>query len=732
MSASYDLNLQDYLRVLRRRAKVVALCCFGLGLLTLLMTPRSRPVFEAAARVKWTRTDSVAGLFLESFTWSPGDDLATQAQIIGSKPVALKAAQRLGRIAPDVTLEQVLATPALSATLDGLLQSYSAHPVESTSLIEIRAACPMAPEAVAVANAVMEEYIDLHTLERNRQAIDARRFVEQQVGEVGERLGAAEERLAAFKEANVGARNPDAKEVQFFQDEAAKTEALVVALESLQGLLDAPGDPGSVPDLLLVDLPDAGLSALRQELLKLEDRRRQLQAVMKDEAPEVASLSAQIDRLVERLRRETKTALALARSRKAVLDDKLTRFPRTEQRLMALQRDVQVNAEAYEMLMRKRQEALIREADKVTELSVVESATRADERRQPGRFLRALVGLLVGLLIGLVAAFAVESLDTSIGSIEDVEQYLQHPVIGVVPHIDEDAVRQEILERHAGLASDPALEGFSRLVTQFSPQSPVAEAYRSLRTNLEFSRLGKAGRTFLFTSASSSEGKSTTVANLGVAMAQMGMRTLVWDCDLRSPTLSRLFGVAREPGFTHVVLGMARLEDVVHRFSDTFLGKVDIGALLASAGLENLHILTAGALPPNPSELLSSPLFNDFVVEVASRFDVILIDAPPVLPVTDAAILATRVDGVVLVYQLGRIGRAALRRAKVHLDNVRATIRGIVLNDVKAEVSSYSPEMGYMRYGEAGDTRRRFGRPRRAAETPAAAAGGARASSRRS
>jgi capsular exopolysaccharide synthesis family protein len=224
----------------------------------------------------------------------------------------------------------------------------------------------------------------------------------------------------------------------------------------------------------------------------------------------------------------------------------------------------------------------------------------------------------------------------------------------------------------------------------------VAEAFRALRTNLEFSRIGKAGRTFLFTSASPSEGKSTTVANLGVAMAQMGKKTLVWDCDLRSPALNRIFGVPREPGFTHVVLGMSRLDDVVHRFSEVFLGRTDVRSMLTSAGLENLYILSAGALPPNPSELLGSPLFNDFIVEVASRFDVILIDAPPVLPVTDAVILSTRVDGVVLVYQLGRIGRAVLKRAKTHLDNVRAAIRGIVLNDIKAEVSTYAPEMQYI------------------------------------
>jgi capsular exopolysaccharide synthesis family protein len=714
MAATYDLNLQDYLRILRRRWKVVVGCCLTLGLLTLALTPYAPPMFEATARVKWTRTDSVAGLFLEAFSWSPGDDLATQAQIIASKPVALRAAQRLHRIPSQVTLEEVLADRPMSARLDQLIASYSARPIDNTSLIEIRSACATQEEALQVANAVTEEYIDLHTLERNRQAIDARRFVEQQVSEVSARLQDAEEQLTAFREANSGARNPDAKEVQFFQDEASKTEAQVVALSSLLAILSTPGDPGTSPDLVLVDLPEEGLADLRKELAGLEDRKRSLEAFMQDEAPELVKLRGQIDRLTERLRRQTRTALDLTEKRKAVLDAKLALFPRTEQRLMQLQRDVTVNAEAYEMLMRKHQEALIREADKVTELSVVETATHAAPKSTPGRLLRGLVGLMVGLLLGLVAAFAVESLDTSIGSIEDVEQYLELSVIGVVPHIERDGVRKEILQRHPGLAADPHVDGFTSLVTQFAPQSPAAEAYRSLRTNLEFSRLGKAGRTFLFTSASPCEGKSTTVANLGVAMAQMGMRTLIWDCDLRNPSLNRVFGVTREPGFTHVVLGMASLDDVVHRFSDVFMGRVDMQAMLTSAGLENLHILTAGALPPNPSELLSSPLFNDFVVEVASRFDVILIDAPPVLPVTDAAILSTRVDGVILVYQLGRIGRAALKRAKVHLDNVHAAIRGIVLNDVKAEVSSYTPEMAYMQHTYPVDA---TGRPAVAAQT---------------
>jgi len=457
MSAQYDLNLQDYLRILRRRWKVVAGCCLALGALTLILTPRAQPVYEAGARVKWSRTDSVTGLFLAAFTWSPGDDLATQAQIITSKPVALKAAQRLGRIPVSATIESVLADRALSAALDAMLSTYTARPIDNTSLIEIRSACPSAEEAVQFVNAIMQEYIIRHTFERNRQAIEAREFVERQVAEVSTRLRAAEERLTRFKEANVGASMPDAKEIQFFQDEAGRTEARLGSLQQLADLLDHPGDPGSSPELLLVNLPEEGLASLRLELARLEDRKRQILAFQKDDAPEVKSIKEQIDVLTGRLRRETHSALNLARGRKRDLDAKLARFPRAEQTLMELQREVQVNTEAYQMLMRKHQEALIKEADKVQELTVVEEATAAIPRHTPGRILRSLVGLIVGLLLGLVAAFLAETLDTSIGSIEDVEEYLGLPVIGVVPHIDPDATRREILQRNPTLASDPNL-----------------------------------------------------------------------------------------------------------------------------------------------------------------------------------------------------------------------------------------------------------------------------------
>lgn len=710
MSAPHEASLQEGVRIVRRRWRLVAGAALGLAGATVVLSPSIPTRHEAIARLKWSRTDSITGLFLEAFSWSPGDDLATQAQIIRSKPIALRSAQRVGLLPAGADLEAVLDDPVLTRALDDVIASYDAKPLASTSLIEIRAARGDAAQAVALANALVEESIAQHSFERNRQAIEAREFVEKQVAEVGARLRAAEDRLTGFKERHRGAGRPGAQEIQYFQDEAARTEARVLALEGLAAILEQEAGPGATPEILLVDLSEEGLAAIRDELGQLEDRRRQLLAIQREDSPEVKGLSARIDRLVERLRRETRTALDLARRRRARLDERLGMFPRAEQTYLQLQREVQVNAEAYEMLMRKHQEALIKEADKVQELSAVEYAARSEPVRGPGRWLRTFAALLVGLILGLVGAFIAEALDTSITRLEDVEQGLGLPVIGLIPPVDAGAPRRGVVgaARVGTPAAPPA--GPELLVTRNAPQSPAAEAYRTLRTNVEFARLGRAGRSFLFTSSVPAEGKSTTVANLAVSMAQMGLRVLAWDCDLRNPSLQAIFDLPRDPGFTQAILGQAAIEDALRR----------------PAGIpDGLKVLTSGALPPNPSEVLASPQVSAFANDMAARFDVVLIDAPPILPVTDSAILAARVDGVILVIQPGRVGRALLRRARAHLENVGAAIHGIVLNDRAATIDSAGPDLAYFYQPHESST---GGSPRHGldpVDAPRRAAGGA-------
>ena len=217
------------------------------------------------------------------------------------------------------------------------------------------------------------------------------------------------------------------------------------------------------------------------------------------------------------------------------------------------------------------------------------------------------------------------------------------------------------------------MTGFDRLVTFSNPHSPVAEAYRTLRTNIQFSTIDKPIQTLLATSTGPDEGKSTTLANLAVAIAQTGSSVVLVDCDLRRPTIHRIFGLRNTDGLTNVALGEYR--DALP-FQDT--------------AVPNLRILAAGPTPPNPSELLGSRRMSEVISVLKGQADFVLFDTPPIIAVTDAAVLASKVDGVLLVIRAGKTKRDLAKRAKELLDKVNANILGVVLNDARAESNAYS------------------------------------------
>lgn len=213
----------------------------------------------------------------------------------------------------------------------------------------------------------------------------------------------------------------------------------------------------------------------------------------------------------------------------------------------------------------------------------------------------------------------------------------------------------------------------STLVTISNPRSPISEAYRTLRTNLEFSSLDKPIRAMVVTSAAPEEGKSTTLANLAVTIAQAGKKVILVDCDLRRPSLQKIFNVGATAGFTDMMR------------DDTKMSKPP----LQETGVPNLQLLTSGALPPNPSELLASRRMGEVIAALQKQADMVLFDAPPVIAVTDAAVLASKVDAVLLVISAGKTKREHAKKAKTLLEKVNARLIGIVLNNVKGEASLY-------------------------------------------
>lgn len=208
----------------------------------------------------------------------------------------------------------------------------------------------------------------------------------------------------------------------------------------------------------------------------------------------------------------------------------------------------------------------------------------------------------------------------------------------------------------------------SSLITHLDPKSPVAEAFRTLRTNIQFASPDKPLKTMMITSAGPAEGKSTVLANLAVAMAQSGQKTVVVDADMRRPTQHKLFNIPQTPGLTNILVGKSTIEHA-----------------LQASGIEGLSILPSGPIAPNPSELLGSKTMDSLIKTLTEMADMVIFDVPPVVAVTDAAVLARRLDGVLLLINSGSVQQEAALKAKELLENVKANILGVVLNNVSSK-----------------------------------------------
>ncbi len=260
----------------------------------------------------------------------------------------------------------------------------------------------------------------------------------------------------------------------------------------------------------------------------------------------------------------------------------------------------------------------------------------------------ALLGLAAGLALGLAAAFLRDSLDDRLTSKEVAEQLGGGPVLAMTPVVS------------SGRRSKPVV------VSVTEPTSPAAESYRSLRTSLQFARQEQQLRSLVVTSPGVGDGKTSTLANLGVVFAQAGERVVLVSCDLRRPRIGEFFGLGEQAGLTCVLAGRRTLEEV----------------LLPVPGLDRLSLLPAGPVPPNPAELLNGARARDIFKRLRDEFDLVLIDSPPVLPVTDAAILSQYADATLMLAAAGQTRKGDLHRAAEKLDQVGATILGIVLNKV--------------------------------------------------
>lgn len=276
-------------------------------------------------------------------------------------------------------------------------------------------------------------------------------------------------------------------------------------------------------------------------------------------------------------------------------------------------------------------------------LSVIKPAIAPSTPFAPNTRVNLLLGLVVGLGVGVAITVLRSTLDNRIRGEADLRKMTDLPMLGGIT-FDQDATRKPLL-------------------TQAAPQSPRAESFRQLRTNLQFANIGGKSNSVLMTSSLPGEGKTTTATNLAIALAQSGQKVCLVDADLRRPMVNDYLGLDRNAGLTTALLGTA-----------------DVNDLLQAWGADDLFVLTSGQIPPNPSELLGSQAMTDLLAELERAFDIVIIDAPPLLPVTDAAVLSPNVGGVVVVVGSHKLKTQDLEKSLTALELVGANVFGVVMN----------------------------------------------------
>jgi succinoglycan biosynthesis transport protein ExoP len=708
--AQYELNVIDYWLIVKKRKYLILLAAGLVVLFTFLFSEmfKPSPLYEASARVKFDRTSTVAQQLIETMSFSNANDLNSQTEFIRGFPVMERVAIELGRVPAQASPEEKRSASYLNTVYD-LGQEIKTQREGDTNIIRITSTSDQPETAEKTANSVANSYRLENIMTKNRLVMESRRFVEEQLAGLERQLNAAEDALRAFRE----------REGQVFLTEEARA-----ALETFTKLEEQHNDVmrkraegerqisvltrseaviGNQSGRIFTEEQSALLTTLNQRLLDLVQERNTLLINYTTDHPQVQEQQKKIANVKAEMLLELRAKLKTMQDRESTLLEQRDRyrnrylqFPRAAIQMGRLERDVKVNADLLATLKAKHQELQIKSAEQIEEVTIVAPAiVPSAPINSPNTEMNLMVASLMGVFLGIVIAFARESFDTSIGTIEGIEEFLKVPVLGVIPQFDSKEMLEAARAALPANSSASTVENFSKLICLIDPKSILSESLRSLRTNIQFASMDRKVKSILFTSAGLGEGKSTCVSNLAITLAQEGQRVLLVDADLRRPIVHQRLGLERTPGLADALVGSTSWRSHVRSATDLMLGPMGVDRVMSTPGLDNLHILTSGSEVGNPNEFLNMNKIKTLVNEMSEEYDLVLFDTPPILPVTDAVAFSSRVDGTILVYQVGRIGRNALKRAKFLLDHAQANVMGIVLTNVKSEVT---PDYGVYRY----------------------------------
>jgi polysaccharide biosynthesis transport protein len=713
--AQYDVNLREYWRIVRKRKFTVFVVAVLLGALSTAFAVFNAPtpIYSTACVIEIKKEPFVEGVYTQTISWSESDDIETQMTVIKSYAVFERAAERLGLIpggsnpgqGPQFQAHVVAVTEDLQAKVEVSRQKFS-------SILNIKATDQSPIFAQNLANTVALVYRELHGEQQTRRTREALRYIEDQLKEVRIKLREAEDRFNGFSKENdllsidlqsenlVAQAQEIRKEKARIEEDKAEFEGIAARLGKF---IDNPVGAGQNFDSVKANHRyHTANDALISLLLKRDTLLREYTA----KHPDVVAVSDEIIENARKMDYLLQLHLRSIERRQEELNGELERLDNKTKGMLdkrlefnRLKREVELYTDMTTLLERKNQEALIKRSEKPEEVNIVKPALLPSSPINPPRTVATgAMGVLLGLIFGLLIAFVLETFDTSLGAIEDVEETLKTPVLGVIPQVDARDIQETLKERHPDGVDDHAVKQAVNLITHFVPKSMMAESFRALRAGIQFKNTDKKIKTLAITSASPQEGKTLVAVNLAVTMAQAGMKTLLVGSDLRKPALAKVLGVEASPGLSDILLGNLPWRDTVKGVVDLVIGEISLDEVMITPGLDNLYFVTSGAIPPNPAELIESERFERFVEEAKDAFDVLIFDTAPILSAVDAAIIGTKVDGMLLLYRVGAVSKGLLKRAMNQMHQVKAQVIGVVLNGMRPELSPDFEDYKHYKY----------------------------------
>ena len=713
-TTAQDSLLRDYFRVLIKRVWVVLgtlLIVFGA---TLIATLRSTPIYDAKGSIAINKTDPMLSNLRDgnnSVDYYDPTDLDTEVRILQSDLLALQVIKELNLdrlpefgghgMRPSSSLE--LTTDAIqpdSARATELLGAFKGNLrvllVPNTRILEIHFRSPNKELAARVVNTLANTYIEQNFKTRFESTMQASDWLSRQLVDLQMKVETSQQKLVRYqKEHNIlgidEKQNITTQKLDELNKELTAAESDRMEKESLYRLAEA-GDAESAASVAGAATGSGKSSAASSGLLdKLEAQKAdlkvqaaQLGTQFGPAYPKIAQINNQITEIDTQVQLEMKKVTARLRGDymaslhrenmlRAALEDQKQQDNKLNESAIEyslLKRDFETNRTLYEGLPQKLKEAGVTAGLRSNNIREVDIARTPGAPAEPNIARNLVFAFALGLSSGIGLAFLLEGLDNTVRTPEQAQAISGLPSLGMIPLGSKIGAEAGAKQGLVVASSKEPVE----LITQARPQSQMAESYRALRTSLLLTSLGAPPKIILITSALPREGKTTTSVNTAIVLAQKGTRVLLIDADLRRPSIHKALGMGPRVGLSNVLTGGATSQQ----------------ATVRSPILPNLFILPAGTPPPNPAELMASQQMFDLLAELREQYDHIVIDTPPTLSVTDAVVLSTRSDAVVLVIRSSQTTKPALRRTRDILTQVNARVAGVLLNAVNLNSPDYS------------------------------------------